>query len=115
MSGPERERLGQCMADLKLALSSAESVLSDAGKQHWRYDFYKQIDGDCGGDKTSVLSTMDLRQHGIPEGDLVVLSVEGEPRCLRAALKHLSQTFGELVSLKGAGLSLILQESIPAS
>lgn len=70
--------MGMCIADLKLVSTSADPVLGEAGKPSWKYIFCRGTAGQVKRDSTNTSSMSDLQHNGIPEGDLVVVSVEGE-------------------------------------
>ena len=78
-AGAVREKRGGCIASLSYVAGSEEQIPSESGKLVWKYSFSKRQSSQRGSDMQAANPTpADLRQSGIPEGDLMVLSVDGE-------------------------------------
>ena len=74
-----REKRGGCIAGLSYVPGSEEQTLNEAGKLVWKYSFGKgQSSEPSAGSSAASPKASDLRQSGVPEGDLMVLSVDGE-------------------------------------
>lgn len=66
-AGWQRQQLGRCIADLAFLQGSERKLDTAAGEVTWSYTF------------TRAAAGVSLVVGGLPEGELVVASVEGEP------------------------------------
>ena len=80
-AGPEREKLGKCIANLAYVTGSERQTETALGSPDWIYTF-RTATAACREDPPltgmTQLLGLDLGDAGIAEKELVVVSVEGE-------------------------------------
>lgn len=79
--GTERETTSACVAGLEFVAGSEERVASPSGSLDWKYTFRKQYGQghpEVNGTQADPSDQQVLQRSGIPEGELMVLSVDGE-------------------------------------
>ncbi|BDA50404.1 DNA replication ATP-dependent helicase/nuclease DNA2 [Coccomyxa sp. Obi] len=98
MPGEEREALGRCVAGLRLTAERAKPPESPRDRGAWLLDFHRR------GATSASTSAPRLEDSCLNEGDMVILSVEGQ---------HVAVARGVVVQLSGGSVTLSTDKPLP--